>query len=68
LTSACRALDRVFRAGRYWVPQWYRSTHPIAYWDQFSHPEAPPKYAQGVGAPNNWWYDAAKAAKLEQAK
>jgi microcin C transport system substrate-binding protein len=68
LTNACRALDRVFRAGRYWVPQWYRSTHPIAYWDQFSHPEKPPKYAQGVGAPDNWWYDAAKAAKLEQAK
>ncbi len=24
LTSACRALDRVLRAGRYWVPQWYQ--------------------------------------------
>jgi microcin C transport system substrate-binding protein len=68
LTSACRALDRVFRAGRYWVPQWYRNTHPIAYWDVFAHPEKTPKYAQGVGAPENWWYDAAKAAKLEQAK
>jgi microcin C transport system substrate-binding protein len=68
LTNACRALDRVFRAGRYWVPQWYRTTHPIAYWDLFAHPEKPPRYAQGVGAPENWWYDAAKAAKLEQAK
>jgi len=68
LTIACRALDRVFRAGRYWVPQWYRSTHPIAYWDQFSHPAKPPKYAQGVGAPENWWFDAAKAARLDQAK
>jgi microcin C transport system substrate-binding protein len=68
LTFACRALDRVFRAGRYWVPHWYRSTHPVAYWDQFSHPEKPAKYAQGVGAPENWWYDAAKAARLEQAK
>jgi microcin C transport system substrate-binding protein len=68
LTIACRALDRVFRAGRYWIPQWYRSTHPIAYWDVFSHPEKPAKYAQGVGAPDNWWYDAAKAPKLDQAK
>lgn len=68
LTVACRALDRVFRAGRYWVPQWYRSTHPIAYWDQFSHPPKPAKYAQGVGAPDNWWLDAAKAAKLEKAR
>jgi microcin C transport system substrate-binding protein len=68
LTIACRALDRLYRAGRYWVPQWYRSTHPIAYWDQFDHPPKPAKYAQGVGAPENWWYDAAKAAKLESAK
>jgi microcin C transport system substrate-binding protein len=68
LTNACRALDRVFRAGRYWVPQWFRATHPVAYWDVFGHPEKPAKYAQGVGAPDNWWYDAAKAAKSEQAK
>jgi microcin C transport system substrate-binding protein len=68
LTIACRAFDRVFRAGRYWVPQWYRATHPIAYWDLFGHPEKPPRYAQGVGAPENWWTDPAKAAKAEQAK
>jgi len=68
LTVACRALDRVFRAGRYWIPQWYRATHPVAYWDEFSHPAKPPRYASGVGAPENWWYDAAKAEKLEQAK
>ncbi|MGA2055018.1 MAG: extracellular solute-binding protein [Bradyrhizobium sp.] len=68
LTVACRALDRVFRAGRYWIPQWYRATHPVAYWDAFSHPAKPPRYASGVGAPENWWYDAAKAEKLEQAK
>jgi microcin C transport system substrate-binding protein len=68
LTVACRAFDRVFRAGRYWVPQWYRTSHPIAYWDVFAHPEKPPRYAQGVGAPENWWYDANKAAKAEQAK
>jgi microcin C transport system substrate-binding protein len=68
LTVACLAFDRVFRAGRYWVPQWYASTHRVAYWDQFAHPPKPPKYAQGVGAPENWWYEVAKAAKLEQAK
>jgi microcin C transport system substrate-binding protein len=68
LTVACRAFDRVFRAGRYWVPQWYRTSHPIAYWDVFGHPPKPPRYAQGVGAPENWWFDAGKAAKTEQAK
>ncbi|MGB6398472.1 MAG: extracellular solute-binding protein [Bradyrhizobium sp.] len=68
LTIACRAFDRVFRAGRYWVPQWYAHTHRLAYWDVFSHPEKPPRFAQGVGAPANWWYDVNKAAKAEQAK
>ena len=68
LTVACRAFDRVFRAGRYWVPQWYRTNHPIAYWDQFAHPEKIPRYAQGTGVPDIWWFDASKAAKLEQAK
>ena len=68
LTFACRALDRVFRAGRYWVPQWYRSTHPVAYWDQFAHPPKLARYTQGTGAPDNWWHDATRASKLEQAK
>jgi len=68
LTFACRALDRVFRAGRYWIPQWFSSAHRVAYWDQFSHPPKLPKYASGVGAPDIWWYDPAKAAKIEQAK
>jgi len=68
LTAACRAFDRVFRAGRYWVPQWYQTKHNVAYWDLFGHPEKPARYAQGVGAPENWWTDPAKAAKAEQAK
>ena len=44
LTTACRAFDRVFRAGRYWVPHWYRATHPLAYWDVFDHPKTLPRY------------------------
>jgi microcin C transport system substrate-binding protein len=68
LTVACSAFDRVFRAGRYWVPQWYRASHPIAYWDLFAHPEKPARFAQGVGAPDNWWADPVKVAKAEQAK
>jgi len=67
LRVACHAFDRVFRAGRYWVPQWYRNNHPIAYWDVFGHPAKLPRYA-GVGVPDLWWHDAAKAAKPEQAK
>ena len=65
---ACRAFDRLFRAGRYWVPHWYNKTHRLAYWDQFGHPQKPPRYANGVGAPDIWWYDGGKAARLGQAK
>ena len=68
LKVAARAFDRVFRAGRYWVPQWYRTNHPIAYWDVFSHPPDPPRYFGGVGAIELWWSDPGKTAKLEQAK
>ncbi len=64
LVTACRALDRVIRAGRYWIPHWYKATHWIAYWDQFGRPNGKPRYARGI--PETWWYDAAKAAKLEQ--
>jgi microcin C transport system substrate-binding protein len=62
LTSACRALDRVVRAGRYWVPQWYLASHRIAYWDVFARPATKPRYARGI--PETWWHDPAKAAKL----
>ena len=38
LITACKALDRVIRAGRYWVPHWYKASHWIAYWDVFGRP------------------------------
>jgi microcin C transport system substrate-binding protein len=62
LTIACRALDRVFRAGRYWVSQWFLAAHRIAYWDVFGRPATKPRYGRGI--PETWWYDRAKAAKL----
>jgi microcin C transport system substrate-binding protein len=64
LITACRALDRVIRAGRYWIPQWYKASHWIAYWDVFGHPPAQPRYFRGI--PDTWWYDPDKAAKLER--
>ncbi|MGA2127347.1 MAG: extracellular solute-binding protein, partial [Xanthobacteraceae bacterium] len=53
LVFACRALDRVLRAGRYWIPQWFRGSHTVAYWDVFAHPAIQPRYA--LGAPETWW-------------
>jgi len=62
LNAACRALDRVLRAGHYWVPMWYRDTYWVAYWDAFARPERQPKL--GVGAPGTWWWDEAKAKTI----
>jgi microcin C transport system substrate-binding protein len=63
LVTACQALDRLIRAGRSWVPHWYKASHWIAFWDVFGRPPTKPRYARGV--PETWWYDATKAAKLE---
>ncbi len=64
LNTAARALDRVMRAGHYWVPQWFKAKHHIAYWDKFARPTKKPAYNRGII--ETWWYDAEKAAKLKQ--
>ena len=65
MTILTRALDRVLRAERFWVPQWFKDSHTVAYYDQFAHPEALPPYA--LGEMDFWWYDAEKAARLKAA-
>lgn len=62
LRTAARALDRVIRAGRYWVPHWYKATHWLATWDVFGRPEAKPRY--GLPSETSWWFDAEKAARI----
>ncbi len=64
LTTACRALDRVIRTGRYWVPHWHKGSHWLAYWDLFSRPATKPRYARGI--PETWWYDRERLAKTVQ--
>jgi len=65
LDTAARALDRVLRAGHYWVPHWYKASNHVAYWDKFSRPETKPRFDRGIL--DTWWYDEAKAAKLAEA-
>ena len=62
LVTAARAADRVLRAGHYWIPQWYKGSHQIAFWDKFGWPETKPKYARG--ALETWWFDGKKAKAL----
>ena len=59
---AARAIDRVLRAGRYWVPHWYHPNHNIAYWDIYARPDTKPDYT--LGANETWWYDSEKAARI----
>lgn len=63
LETAVRALDRVFRAGHYWVPHWFKASHTIAHWDKFARPAIKPRYA--LGELDTWWFDTEKAAKLK---
>ncbi|HRD76160.1 MAG TPA: extracellular solute-binding protein [Hyphomicrobiaceae bacterium] len=64
LVAASRALDRVLRAGHYWVSHWYKGTHHVAYWDKYDRPAIKPKYARAIT--DTWWFNAEKAAKLRQ--
>jgi microcin C transport system substrate-binding protein len=63
LTVATKALDRALRLERFWVPQWYKNTHTVAYYDMFEHPEVLPPYA--LGELSFWWYNAEKAEALK---
>ncbi len=65
LIAAVKALDRTLRAMRFWVPQWYKDVHTVAYFNMFEHPEQLAPY--DLGYLDYWWfnqekYDALKAA------
>ena len=65
MEARTRALDRVLRAERFWVPQWYKAVHTVAYYDMFEHPETLPPY--GRGELDFWWFNADKAEALKAA-
>ena len=62
LVTVCRALDRVLRAGQYWVPHWYKPSHWIAHWDVFGRPHQTPRFSPGIES--TWWYDDEKAKRI----
>ncbi len=61
LVTACRALDRVIRAGHYWVPAWYKGSHWLAFWDAYDRPDTKPQYGRGVM--ETWWWNPDKASR-----
>ncbi|MEK9961983.1 MAG: extracellular solute-binding protein, partial [Rhodobiaceae bacterium] len=42
LDDSIRALDRVLRAEKFWVPQWFRNIHTVAYYDMYRYPDTLP--------------------------
>jgi microcin C transport system substrate-binding protein len=62
LVTLLRALDRVLRAGQYWVPSWYSANHRVAHWDLFGWPEKKPDYA--FTPETTWWFDPDKARAI----
>jgi microcin C transport system substrate-binding protein len=57
LNTRVKALDRVLRNKIIWVPNWYKGTHWIAYWDVFGRPETKPPYDRGI---DFWWWEQEK--------
>lgn len=64
LVATTRALDRVLLWSYYLIPHWHIDYFRIAYWDKFGRPDITPKY--GLGIPDNWWFDAKKAATVAE--
>ncbi|MFV0293036.1 MAG: extracellular solute-binding protein [Paracoccus sp. (in: a-proteobacteria)] len=71
MLTAVHALDRVLRAMRPWVPNWYNPNLNIAYYDQYEYPDQLPPYLNADPSHrwylDFWWYNAEKAEKLRKA-
>ncbi len=62
LVARTRALDRVLLWGHYVIPTWHLRKQRILYWDKYSRPEKPARFGTSTDL---WWFDPAKAARLD---
>jgi microcin C transport system substrate-binding protein len=62
LTTIMHVLDRVLRARRDWIPNWYLANHRSAYWDMFGFKKSKPDY--GFPIETLWWLDEEKAKAI----
>jgi len=65
MITGTHALDRTLRAIGFWVPQWYKDVHTVAYYDFYGYPDNLPPF--GLGDLSLWWYDAERAEVLRAA-
>ena len=67
LVAVTRAMDRVLLWGHYIVPHWYSNNFRVVHWDKFGKPTRSAPYTGDYFVmPYTWWYDEAKAARLQQ--
>ena len=64
LKISVRALDRVLRSFYFWIPQWYKNVHTVAYYDFYEHPENLPPYDMGLL--DFWWMNETKFTDLKE--
>lgn len=64
LAVSTQALDRVLRAEGFWIPQWQKNVHTVAYYDMYRYKEIPPLALSPI---DNWWFDADAEAALKAA-
>ncbi len=62
LVARTQALDRVLLWHFYVIPNWYSGVDRFLFWDKFSRPAVTPARGTSIDL---WWFDAAKAARLE---
>ena len=60
---AVKALDRVLRAEKFWIPQWYKDKHTVAYYDMYEYPDPLPPFS--LGYLDFWWVNPEKEAALK---
>ena len=64
LTIAVKALDRTLRSLRFFVPQWYRDFHTVAFFDYYQYPEKLPPYS--LGFLDFWWVNQERFDELKK--
>ena len=64
LKVSVRVLDRVLRSYYFWIPQWYKNVHTVAYYDFYEHPENLPPYDMGLL--DFWWMNEKKFSDLKE--
>jgi microcin C transport system substrate-binding protein len=69
-----RELDGILMGEYHYIMEWYAPAERIAYWNKFGMPQGTFSRvgdyigSLGQGIPQMWWYDPAKAQRLEQAQ